>query len=86
MPKMPCADRRYRLLLTGLNLYLMIQKRLVRLTYAPDNYQTARNLIAQARAALTQDNFDEAKSLATQAESYANKAKIAARRRNECCC
>ena len=48
------------------------------LTYAPDNYQTARDLIGQARAALAQDNFDEAKSLATQAESYANKAKIAA--------
>ena len=48
------------------------------LTYASDNYQTARNLIAQARAALAQENFDEAKSLAVQAESYANKAKIAA--------
>ena len=48
------------------------------LTYASDNYQTARDLIAQAHAALAQDNFDEAKSLAAQAESYANKAKIAA--------
>ena len=48
------------------------------LTYASDNYQTARDLIAQARAALAQENFDEAKSLAVQAESYANKAKIAA--------
>ena len=48
------------------------------LTYASDNYQTARDLIVQARAALAQDNFDEAKSLVTQAESYANKAKIAA--------
>ena len=48
------------------------------LTYASDNYQTARDLIAQARAALAQDNFDEARSLVTQAENYANKAKIAA--------
>ena len=48
------------------------------LTYASDNYQTARDLIAQARAALAQENFDEARSLAVQAESYANKAKIAA--------
>ena len=48
------------------------------LTYASDNYQTARDLIAQARVALAQDNFDQAKSLATQAESYANRARIAA--------
>ena len=48
------------------------------LTYASDNYQTARDLIAQARAALPQDNFDEAKSLVTEAESYANRARIAA--------
>ncbi len=48
------------------------------LAYGLDNYQAARDLIAQARAALAQDNFDEAESLATQAESYANKAKIAA--------
>lgn len=48
------------------------------LTYASDNYQTARDLIAQARVALAQDNFDRAKSLAEQAESYANKARIAA--------
>ena len=48
------------------------------LTYAPDNYRTARDLIIQARAALAQDNFDEARSLATQAESTANKAQIAA--------
>ena len=48
------------------------------LTYASDDYQTARNLIAQTRAALSQDNFDEAKSLATEAESYANRARIAA--------
>ena len=47
-------------------------------TYAPDNYRTARDLIAQARAALAQENFDEAQSVATEAESYANKAKIAA--------
>ena len=46
--------------------------------YGLDNYQAARDLIAQARAALAQDNFDEAESLTTQAESYANKAKIAA--------
>ena len=48
------------------------------LTYASDNYQTARDLIAQARAALAQENFDEARSIAAQAESYANKAQIAA--------
>ena len=48
------------------------------LTYASDNYQTARDMIAQARAALAQDNFDEVRSLVTQAENYANKAKIAA--------
>ena len=48
------------------------------LTYASDNYQTARDLIAQARAALARDNFDEAKSLSTEAENYANKTKIAA--------
>ena len=48
------------------------------LTYAADNYQAARDLIAQARAALAQNNFDEAQSLATEAESYANKASIAA--------
>ena len=48
------------------------------LTYGLDNYQAARDLIAQARADLAQDNFDEAESLATQAESYANNAKIAA--------
>ena len=48
------------------------------LTYASDNYQTARDLITQARTAVAQDNFDEARLLATEAESYANKAKIAA--------
>lgn len=48
------------------------------LTYAPDNYRTARDLIIQARAAVAQDNFDEARSLATQAESTANKVQIAA--------
>jgi outer membrane protein OmpA-like peptidoglycan-associated protein len=48
------------------------------LTYASDNYQTARGLITQARMAVAQDNFDKARSLATEAESYANKAKIAA--------
>ena len=48
------------------------------LSYASDNYQTAKDLIAQARAALAQGYFDEAESLVTQAESYANKAKIAA--------
>ena len=48
------------------------------LTYGLDNYQAARDLIAQAHADLAQDNFDEAESLATQAESYANNAKIAA--------
>ena len=48
------------------------------LTYGLDNYQTARDLIAQAQSALAQGNFDEAESLATQAENYANKAKIAA--------
>ena len=47
-------------------------------TYGSDNYQTARDLSDQARAALAQDNFDEAESLATQAEDNANKAKIAA--------
>ena len=47
------------------------------LTYAGDNYQTAKDLIVQARAALAQDNFNQAKSLTTDAESYANKAKIA---------
>ncbi len=46
--------------------------------YGLDNYQAARDLTAQARAALAQDNFDEAESLTMQAESYANKAKIAA--------
>ena len=48
------------------------------LAYGLDNYQAARDLIAQAHAALAQGNFDEAESIATQAESYANKAKIAA--------
>ena len=48
------------------------------LTYGSDNYQTAKDLNAQSRAALAQNNFEEADSLATQAESYANKAKIAA--------
>ena len=48
------------------------------LTYASDNYRTARDLITQARAAVAQDNFDEARSLATQAESTANKVQIAA--------
>ena len=48
------------------------------LAYGLDNYQAARDLTAQARAALARDNFDEAESLTTQAESYANKAKIAA--------
>lgn len=48
------------------------------LTYALDNYQAAKDLIVQARAALAQDNFDEAESLAKEAESYANKTKIAA--------
>ncbi len=47
-------------------------------TYASDNYQTARDLIAQARVALAQNEFDEAGSLVTQAESYANRARIAA--------
>ena len=36
------------------------------LTYALDNYQTARDLIAQARAALAQENYDEGQSLATE--------------------
>ncbi len=48
------------------------------LSYASDNYQTANDLIAQGRAALAQDNFDEAESLVTQAQNYATKAKIAA--------
>ncbi len=48
------------------------------LTYGLDNYQAATDLIVQARSTLAQENFDEAESLATQAESYANKAKIAA--------
>ena len=48
------------------------------LTYASDNYQTAMDLIGQARSAIARDNFDEAKSLMIEAESYANKAKIAA--------
>lgn len=48
------------------------------LTYALDNYQAAKDLIVQARAALAQDNFDEAESFAKEAESYANKTKIAA--------
>ncbi len=47
------------------------------LTYAGGNYQAAQDLIVQARAALAQDNFNQAKSLATDAESYANKTKIA---------
>lgn len=47
------------------------------LTYAGDNYRAAKDLIVQARAALAQDNFNQAKSLATDAESYANKTKIA---------
>jgi outer membrane protein OmpA-like peptidoglycan-associated protein len=48
------------------------------LSYASDNYQAAGALIAQARTAFAQDNFNEAESLVTQAESYAIKAKIAA--------
>ena len=48
------------------------------LTYGSDNYRAAKDLIIQARAALAQDDFDGAESLTTQAENYANKAKIAA--------
>ena len=48
------------------------------LTYASDNYQSAKDLVVEARAALAQDDFDQAESLAAQAESYANKAEIAA--------
>ena len=46
--------------------------------YGLDNYQVAKDLIDQASAALAQNDFNKAKSLATQAESHANKAKIAA--------
>ena len=59
-------------------LILDAAKEVGALTYGSDNYQTAKDLNAQARAALAQNNFEEADSLATQAESYANKAKIAA--------
>ena len=48
------------------------------LTYAAANYQAAKDLVAQASVALAQENFEEARSLATQAENEANKAKVAA--------
>ncbi len=48
------------------------------LTYATDDYREAENLIVQARSLLAQDKFDQAKSIAVQAEDRANEAKIAA--------
>ena len=69
---------RIQVAIDKVQLILETAKEAGALTYGSDNYQTARELIAQARAALAQDDFDEAESLATQAESYANKAKIAA--------
>lgn len=47
-------------------------------SYAAANYQAAKDLVAQASVALAQENFEEARSLATQAENEANKAKVAA--------
>ena len=67
-----------QVLIDKVELMLDDAKKTGALTYAADNYQAARDLIAQARAALARDNFDEAQSFATEAESYANKAKIAA--------
>ena len=69
---------RIQIVIDKIELILDTAKEVGALTYGLDNYQTARELTAQARAALAQDNFNEAESLATQAESYANKAKIAA--------
>ena len=60
------------------NIILDNAKEAGALTYAQDNYRAAKDLVAQASAAVTQGNFEEAKSLATQAENDANKAKIAA--------
>ena len=60
------------------NIILDNAKEAGALTYAEDNYRAAKDLVAQASAAVAQGNFEEAKSLATQAENDANKAKIAA--------
>ena len=60
------------------NIILDNAKEAGALTYAQDNYRAAKDLVAQASAAIAQGNFGEAKSLATQAENDANKAKIAA--------
>ena len=67
-----------QLIIDKVELILDDAKKTGALAYASDNYQSAKNLTAQARDALVQDSFDEAQALATQAESYANKAKIAA--------
>ena len=60
------------------NIILDTAKEAGALTYAEDNYRAAKDLVAQASAVVAQGNFEEAKSLATQAENDANKAKIAA--------
>lgn len=67
-----------QILIDRVELILEDAKEAGALTYALDNYQAAKDLIGQARASLTQDNFDEAESLAEEAEGYANKTKIAA--------
>ena len=69
---------RIQVVIDKIELILDAAKEAGVLTYGLDNYQAAKDLIAQARAALAQSNFDEAESLTTQAEGYANKAKIAA--------
>ena len=60
------------------NIILDNAKEAGALTYAQDNYRAAKDLVAQASAAIAQGSFEEAKSLATQAENDANKARIAA--------
>ena len=67
-----------QLIIDKVELILDNAKEAGALAYASDNYQAAKSLTVQARTVLAQNNFDEAESLARQAESNANKAKIAA--------
>ena len=48
------------------------------LIYAVNDYKAAENLIDQAKSLLNQDNFDQAKATAAQAEERATAARIAA--------
>ena len=65
-----------QLTIARIQLTLDVAKEAGALTYAATDYQGAENLINQARSLLAQDNFDEARSAAAQAESRANEAKI----------